>query len=368
MSEHHPQVPELRKGKSGRLTRKVFEFWPLVIWLVVAAACFWAFTRGVQFKRMNGTVATYQITIAPEDSGFIKDIRVKPGESVKAGDVVAILDTTELEQRKRQLEESLTFKRFEQTLEFQDAVNDAIDDLDDLAFDEKQLDAEIEIVAAELAALDEQLTRGLIERTDVENVRIKLEKLRKQKDFFPERREQINKRKLAAEQILAQAKETARLEADIAESVEMQMLDTRIKGATLTSPVDGEVYEVDGDPNEYVSEGETIVRIVERAEHIVGFLPQEQLEAVKPGGTVYVTTTNDRYNFIETTVESLSPRIDSAPDTASPLPNKVIRGRRVFINLPEGSDLMPGQTVVIHLEKPGKWDWLEFDLGSMQQN
>jgi hypothetical protein len=53
-------------------------------------------------------------------------------------------------------------------------------------------------------------------------------------------------------------------------------------------------------------------------------------------------------------VTLVPPQVVNLLDPSSPLQNRRVHGRRIHIALPESADLLPGQTVVIHLEKPGR--------------
>ena len=80
------------------------------------------------------------------------------------------------------------------------------------------------------------------------------------------------------------------------------------------------------------------------------------------GSKVWVTPAQDRHQIFETTVNAISPRINSLADATSPLPNRRLYGRDVVIEYPRAAlpaqkgglfKLVPGQTIIIHTNKPG---------------
>ena len=83
-------------------------------------------------------------------------------------------------------------------------------------------------------------------------------------------------------------------------------------------------------------------------------LPNDQLGQVKVGDTVWVSSIVDRYNYFQTEIINLSPRVTNAPNTTSPLPNQVVAwsGNHRPVS-PQESGFIPGQPVILHTEEPG---------------
>ncbi len=78
--------------------------------LVVAIAAYFAWSKlkgeGLPsgFASSNGRIEAGEIDISTKTAGRLQDIRVREGDFVKAGQVLAQMDTAQLEARKRQAE------------------------------------------------------------------------------------------------------------------------------------------------------------------------------------------------------------------------------------------------------------------------
>lgn len=94
MSEFHPNRDTPVKTKLGLTRRKIFESWPLLIWVGVAILATWGYSRGRVFARMNGAVDVYQENISPIEEGRIAKILVKRGDFVQPGAVIARMDSS----------------------------------------------------------------------------------------------------------------------------------------------------------------------------------------------------------------------------------------------------------------------------------
>jgi multidrug efflux pump subunit AcrA (membrane-fusion protein) len=114
----------------------------------------------------------------------------------------------------------------------------------------------------------------------------------------------------------------------------------------------GVVDRIMKEPGEYVKAGEGILKIVGEPRQIIGFLPQDQLHSIKEGQRVWITPTRERGRIEETTINFLAPRMNTVPDSTSPVPNKRLFGQDVICDLPKEMKLLPGQTVIIHLDDP----------------
>jgi multidrug efflux pump subunit AcrA (membrane-fusion protein) len=114
----------------------------------------------------------------------------------------------------------------------------------------------------------------------------------------------------------------------------------------------GTVDRIMKEPGEYVKAGEGILKIVGDPVQIVGFLPQDQLHSITVGKEVFITPTRERNRIEPSKIKFLAPRMNTVPDSTSPIPNKRLFGQDVVCDLPPGLNLLPGQTVIIHLDDP----------------
>jgi HlyD family secretion protein len=87
-----------------------------ILMLVGAAVAVWAWRRGHRTTDaseivLHGNVDVRQVSLAFEGSGRIVELRAEEGDRVKAGDVLAVLDTKTLELQARQIEADVEVRR-----------------------------------------------------------------------------------------------------------------------------------------------------------------------------------------------------------------------------------------------------------------
>ena len=92
----------MKKSKFGIL---------LLVLLSIATIYYLATTRRDNGLVLVGTVDANQVIVSAKIQGRIEKLNVDEGTTVKAGDVIAILDSAELEAQKRQAEATLASSR-----------------------------------------------------------------------------------------------------------------------------------------------------------------------------------------------------------------------------------------------------------------
>ena len=126
---------------------------------------------------------------------------------------------------------------------------------------------------------------------------------------------------------------------------------------TLKSSKSGRVTRVLRRKGEVVKAADPIVEVVVEAKKTVtAFLPEAnafEISAEEGENQVFVYPPNQPKNHIEGKVISVSPNISQLADRASPIPNRMVRGRIFEVEIPEDTPFIPGQTVVVSLKKPG---------------
>lgn len=359
MSEFHPN--RVRPHRPRLTTRRLLNFWPLLVWIAVLGMAYWAYNKGVKFTRMNGLVDPIQEAVAADEDSRILEILVKTGSVVKKGDPVVKLDTGVLNAQIGKLEAAIKSDLQDRLLsheldlarlksERREILRDKASDEGELSAVQGQLDRLNSVIKQQpnmLAALSEalgdankdvsrltattQLYPGQLEelKVDIDRLEAEVEKLRQAMD---------NPESLAA------------ANGDLSELQELRVLRDR---GTLLSGHDGIVDRVERDNGEFVLKGETILRIVAYPEVIRVLLPNDQLGQVKVGDTVWISSITDRYNYFQTEIINMSPRVTNAPNTTSPLPNQVVHGQEIIARFPEGSGFIPGQPVILHTQEPG---------------
>lgn len=383
MSEFHPNRTTPVRTKPKLTTRRILECWPLLIWVAMGTLAIWVYKSGVTFNRMNGAVDVYQENVTPIEEGRLKEIKVKRGQQVTPGTVVAVMDPAphllEMETLKRQI------------------VADREKDIRDYDLELIKLDAElreIETSVAEDEAAKRELSKvlaGMSAPAAIKDpalraiVNAQTDSVRNQVDLAKaEGRLTFNDKHLGSinaaikrvseirETLTKQAEAVAKLNLSSEEVAKSNLLNaeeqqqyieirTKIDQCELKASHGGIVDRVDKEVGEYVNVGEGVLKIVGEPQQIICFLPQDQANQLWVDKEVWVTATNQPDHAYKTVVEAISPRINNLADATSPLPNQRIHGRDIVVKYPpeampgEGKAyaLLPGQTVVIHTEKPG---------------
>ncbi|MDB4673652.1 HlyD family efflux transporter periplasmic adaptor subunit [Verrucomicrobiales bacterium] len=353
MSDYQPKKTQLVTGRSRYVTRRIFESWPLLIWLFMLAIVIYGYKRGVEFKRMNGTVGVYQEAISAADEGRILEILVQPGDQLEVGQVVARLDPLFIDKRIEKLQRKITASRDDRIRKFRKDVVDLQNDIREIQFQKDEDETEQQMLTQVAERLESSAASRFPEA--VARQRLRLEKLNKRIPLYDNEAGFLQTQLAETRKLLQEIMDDPQLTdgADGTDLLDLQILFERKSNLELKTSVSGGVYRIEKEPGEYVRAGETVVRVVAAPNVIIGFLPQEEQGRLAVGDTVWVSSTNDRHTPYATDVTSISPRVSNTPDRASPLPNKMLRGREITLNIPEGLDLLPGQTVIIHVDEPG---------------
>ncbi|HET9929991.1 MAG TPA: efflux RND transporter periplasmic adaptor subunit, partial [Polyangiaceae bacterium] len=187
--------------------------------------------RGARFRERRNYVGTLQPWLAAKVgpqlvSAYVSTVLVRPGMTVRAGDVVATLDCRN-----------------------SSAANDAV------LSQARAAEARQRALASETARFQNLLDGGFVSPNEVE------------------------------QRVAQTAAETAQLEALRAQSVGKRL---EVNDCILRAPFDGEVATRAADPGSYVRPGTAIVSIVDRhLLRLVGDVPETDFEAVAPKTPVH---------------------------------------------------------------------------------
>ncbi|RYD32918.1 MAG: HlyD family efflux transporter periplasmic adaptor subunit [Verrucomicrobiaceae bacterium] len=400
MSETHPNRQPKIKTRLGLTRARIFEAWPFLVWAGVALLGLWGYTRGTVFSRMNGAVDVYQENITPLEDGRLAKILVKRGDYVEPNALLAEMDSTGYKTRLSGILLGVAANRKDEILRLQRQVisleKEQRDYLTTQAADIGKLAALKDIRdryaaqygsnlnAAAKAVLRANLPATVQEKLDSINADIGeitgrqpatetgLEQVKKTLDNLTA---EIGNMHKAAELAtgLATKGDYSAIPAEVLaglndnERRDVTELKTFIDLCELRTTKGGTVDKLEKEAGEYAKAGESVLRVVADPEQIVGFLPQEHSNDLKVGDAVWITPAQDRHQVFETKVQAISPRINSLADATSPLPNRRLYGRDVVVEYPRAAlpaqkggmfRLVPGQTIIIHTDKPGELPWM----------
>ena len=351
--------------------RGVFQNWPLLVFAFVLFLAALLYTRGGKYRVMTGTAERIVENVAPLESARVASIHVQVGDAVKAGDVIAQLDTGIIDAENALQKERILRARQEAKLErltlerqFSIALQDAEKALREAEMEVRLTTVEYEALTEELERLEPLLERKLVSAESFAAKKARESILRETLKLMPPHIEALTADVERAREQKASA--FARLnEMDTAADAQgeaLKLLTIRKNSYTLRAQQDGVVAQVDRQPGDVVEPGVSIASLlIQGPIRVVGFLPENDLSAVAIGtpANIYPTVSMKDTGVLPGRVIQISPAVYSLPERVSPIRGQIVRGRQVVLELDQEANLIPGETVSIEIQsslfKPISW-------------
>ncbi|MFY0543543.1 HlyD family secretion protein [Brevibacillus sp. H7] len=361
---------------------------------------------GQNTDRLFGVVEGTEVDLSFKMGGSIAELKVKEGDEVKAGQLVATLNNEELLAKREQAQAAykLAVVRMEQAkkgvavtdhsssaqvdqalaavnaAQAQYEANKNGARMEEVAQLKAKLEAALsakEIAQTQLDRMKTLYQEGAVPQVKVEEAQMQYEKALAEYTAAEEqlkmaktgaRKEQLDAAQAQLQQATAAYKQAVaargqvglkQLDVKSAEAGVQQAkgaldeIDAYLNNTKLFSPVDGIVKSVAVQKGELVSQGFTVVTIQAKADLFVKFYVSEfAISHLKAGDKVslYVPALNRN---VEAQIASIAPAADFAVKKATQeLGDRDIRSFQVKLNLSEG-ELRPGLTVEWPLEGAG---------------
>ena len=358
MTAEIPKPAEIRQTR-GYLWRRIISKWPLIVWLGVALLAYQLHLRGVRFERMNGVVTAETEIISALEDGVIAEMGItESGEPVDAGQVVVRIDDRmargELEQTKQEIDaDALDQERKTSTMKT--SVNSDIAKMKlEKAGDESRLDA----LERGLVDLKQRRADNLIPQSQIDEVELEISTLRASLPFYSTRLTELEAELEKADELLARIKESRE-----EEPIVLQLYRDRIARMELKSLGGGSVSQIYFRKGAVVRRGEPIVEIINmQSRGARGFILEGDADKVSVGMAIYISPTGESTDkLFPGKITYIAPQISSTPDIGSSVAGRMIKGREITCTFDAAEvGLLPGQSVTIHLEKPGKFRFFSF--------
>lgn len=346
--------------------RSVQQYWPLAIFLAVALLAAVLYSRGGKYRVMSGTAERLVENVAPLESARIARIHVEVGDHVKAGDVIAELDTTVVDAENAVQKERIFRARLEAQLDqlsldrqFSVTLQEAQTSLREARLELRLAEAEHAALAKEIERLEPLVEKRLVSVESFAAKQARESVLRETLVSMPEHIAALETDVQRAEEQAESAKarmgemEEILANATDAQGEAIKLLELRREGFTLRAQQDGVIAQIDHQPGDVVEAGGTIASIlIQGSIRVVGFLPENDLSAVAPGtpATVYPTVSLRETGTLPARVAQISPAVYSLPERVSPIRGQIVRGRVIVLELMKEAKLVPGETVSIEIE------------------
>ncbi|MBN1268210.1 MAG: HlyD family efflux transporter periplasmic adaptor subunit [Kiritimatiellae bacterium] len=335
---------------------------PFVIWLGAIAAAVFLYHHGGRFGGTTGVVDTVRVQVSPLEDSRLQAILVSIGQDVRMGDPLAVMDTT-------LLDAELVSERLQVERQFAGEVADLTVDLQDARLRFAEARGELDVLATEVDRLEELLEQRMIDRQTVSRLRARRGALEEMVKAYPQMIAEIEQalghamvRKESAWRWVGSPQEGA-------PEAQAGWLNRRRDAYTLRASMDGTVSSIDHEVGEMIPAGEGILSIVSgEGLRIIGFLPEVYAREAEVGMQAYLLRSAGESILIPARVEGIAPDVFDLPLMMNPMPNRVLRGRRIVLVPETGYDLLPGERVEIQFHRPWLtiiWQGLRDALGRL---
>lgn len=356
------RIPE-RIGHQPHWWQRLPNRWPFLIWLGACGLALALYFHGGRMSGISGVVMSNRQTLAPIEAGTLKAVYARVGDHVKKGRLLAEMDTS-------LLDAEMTVERLQAQRQFAQVVMQAEEALHDARIRQAEAAGEMAVLEEEVARLEPLVARHLVDAQTLARAKSRLEALRRSAELYPALIETLEKelaeskaRQLALEDFLHDERgESDHTEAALSENDmggRLGLLRLRRERYRMYADFDGEVSRVFHSPGETVLAGDPILIVVGRnVTGAEGFIPESTIADVRPGMTVFVTTTARLTESVQGRVVAITPDVMTLPGLANPIPQRTLRGRRVVVEFEEPAPFVPGESVIIQFEKPFITRWL----------
>jgi multidrug resistance efflux pump len=372
---------------------------PVVVWLVaVASVAVLFYQRSKRFEVIG--IARGQIRqVAASCTGRIKSLPVELFQSVKAGQVVAVLDTV-LDDERLQAELAAISAKVEhlmaQLIPTEETITAEATNLEtDHIADQRRFAVDVENARLRILGLRATIASDRIRlEDDASEVQIVNDlitqnaaapyEMQKAKALYDSLAQKIQENEVSLEQAqkdleqaearLAQfiqrrllhpsvdsACEVIRKEAQVQEKL-MEHILAKLKPVELKAPIDGVVIPVALRTNEaplrrpgervlrregeVVTAGEAIIAIAAaEPTEIIAYVPQVQLEQIRENASIQLVKINDPLQIATSKVACVCPTIEQMPEQLWRNPNIPQWGRPILIRIPAGFKVLAGEMV-----------------------
>ncbi len=347
--------------------------WPFFFWLGACALAGALWLQGARVGGMPGWVVAATESVSALETARLLDVRVRPGQTVRAGDLLALFDPALIDAEiateeaiLREAESTITGYQqniLQLTRQLEAAVQEAETALALEQLQQKQDQAQLEELERELLRLEGLRERQLTDEAPLASLRPEIAALRAAIAFRPEILAVLERRLAADKARSSEAGDWLRAdrEGDTAASIARKMaarkaiheanlalLTLRKENLSLRATRDGVVSEIFFEPGAVVPAEEVILRMVlDGTTHVEGFLPEASAVVPELGQTFHVRRVSGRSPAVPARVLAIAPDIAMLPERFHSVGAPIPYGRRVLFALDGPTDLLPGERVQV---------------------
>ncbi len=311
----------------------------LALLVVAGAAIFagWGLVRGKgggEVLVANGTIEATEVEISSKLLGRIAQLLVKEGASVRAGQIIARLDTAEIEAEVAQQQAAMA--RAEAQLK-ELLAGSRVEEIEEARANLQQAEDNLKLARDDWDRFDNLFKEGAISAQDRDRAKNRIEVALSQVKAARERYQMI--RIGPRPEVI----EAARHERDRAKAA-LGMAQVRLRESTILSPLSGFVLTKRAEQGEVVNPGFPIVILIDPDDlWLRVYIPESEIGIVKLGQAVTIAVDSFPNRRFEGKVTEISSKAEFTPRTVQTKKERVnlVFGVKVTLDNRE------------HLLKPG---------------
>jgi multidrug resistance efflux pump len=358
--------------------------WPFFVWILVVLGIVAIYRHGAHMGSVAGAVESVIDPVAPLETARLVSVPVVIGQSVKAGAIVAQMDTmnidAEIAVNKALLAQAQsTLARDQQNLlqlvgRVEVGILQAKTALQTEQARQASQQAELAELKKEQARRDGLFAKKLIDEVVVSQLRPQIAALEGAVAAGPAILATYEQHLATAQKGLTDLREWMRVQEGegVSDSLStmtqanaavigatLEHLEARKRSHALRAMRDGVVSQILFWPGTVVNSGTAIIQIVaEHPQRVIGFLPEVHSQDFPMGQRTLVWRMTGRWpnrgGKVPAEVVSISPDVEALPPGVSPYPTQPVRGRRLVLQLLGAHDFIPGEAVEIS-QPPMPW-------------
>ncbi len=360
MSQYNEKIPIPAKLRWREIRVRIF---PFLIFVLVAGVVMWLWRDRVEATTMIGRVVGKQAEVRSPQAGSLADMTVSAFDSVRAGDVIARLVTTDPQLMQAEL--AVVLAQIELIRLSRDPFVDQERNL--LNYESMQVDlmenrarlgmARIRKQQAlrEYERLESMDERGLTAQEMLERARTEYEALEEEVVVIEELVDRLQQRleRFDLDKVRDRWDDSDPLAAALkVHQRTLERIEAEMMPVTLRAPVGGQVAQVFKMSGEFVDQGEPILRIyAPQPDYIVGYIRHPLFVQPEPGMQVLVRKQGRERREAIMEIESVGVQMETVEQFTSLFPEQPFEtiGLPVRIALNHDLELRPGEVVDMRL-------------------
>jgi HlyD family secretion protein len=293
----------------------------------------------------SGIIETTDVTVSSRAVGNVMRMDVREGDRVRAGQVLLVVDDSDLQLQKKQLLAGVDVATYQYDLVRNGARGEDVAQADEAV---RQAKLAMDNAADDERRYGEMLTVGSISKKDYLNVKTKADVAARQYDAARIAYEKLRNGSRREEVSTAGARREQA-------SAQLAAIDKKIEDCTVTSPLDGVVTRKAVEMGEFVNMGSNLVTITKTdVVKLKIYVPEDQLGRVKLGQTAKLKIDTFKDKVYNGRVTYIAPTAEFTPKNVQTKDDRVKLVYEVQIEAPNtDGDLKAGITAEAVLEGGG---------------